>query len=119
MDGSVTSSVWTEVAEVNEALAQSAFDENRLFHENKTFDENGVDDASVHADLARVRTTLLRLTTASERLTGLLDALASHYDAPGRAEPPTMHVALDQAAAAAEDLATCAKAAAEATDDML
>jgi hypothetical protein len=106
MDGGVTSSVWTEVAEINEALAQSALDGKRM------------DLTTAQPDLARVRSTLLQLTTASERLTGLLDALASHYDAPGRAEPPTMHVALDQAAAAAEDLATCAKAAAEATDDM-
>jgi hypothetical protein len=109
MDGSVTSSVWAEVAEINEVLAQSA----------APFEGNRVDRASGYPDVARVRSTLLRLTTASERLTGLLDALASHYDLPGRAEPPTMHVALDQAAAAAEDLATCAKAAAEATDDML
>lgn len=108
MDGSGASSAWTEVAEINEVLVQSS----------ARFDETGADRASAYADLARVRATLLRLTTASERLTDLLDALASHYDAPGRAEPPTMHVALDQAAAAAEDLATCAKAAAEATDDV-
>jgi uncharacterized protein YceH (UPF0502 family) len=109
MDGSRASSVWTEVAEINEVLAQSS----------APFDENRADRVSAYADLARVRATLQGLTVASERLTDLLDALASHYDAPGRAEPPTMHVALDQAAAAAEDLATCAKAAAEATDDML
>jgi hypothetical protein len=108
MDGSGTTSRWTEVPEINEALAYTA----------ATLDACAVDADAVPVDLSWVRLTLLRLAGTSEKLTVLLDSLASHYDVPGRAEPPTMHVALDQAAAAAEDLAICARAAAEATDDV-
>jgi hypothetical protein len=107
MDGSTAASVWNEVAETNEVIAQAA----------TTFNSDAVETTSEQGDLDRAREALLVLTSASKKLARLLDALASHYDAPDMPEPPKVHVALDQAAAAADDLGTCAKAAARAIDD--
>lgn len=66
---------------------------------------------------ARRRETLWRVITASKQLARSLDALARQYDEPTAAEPSAVHVALDQAAAAAEDVATCAKVAVQALDE--
>jgi hypothetical protein len=107
MDGNTAASVWNEVAETNELIN----------HAVTVFDRDAVSGVAARDDLARVRETLVMLAVASEKLARMLDALAGYYDAPDMPEPPTMHVALDQAAAAAEDLGTCAKVAIETIDD--
>jgi hypothetical protein len=107
MDGSSTASVWNEVAEANKLITETV----------TVFDRDAIGGTVAQDDLIRVRETLLMLAAASEKLARLLDALAGRYDAPDMPEPPPMHVALDQAAAAAEDLGTCAKVAIEAIDD--
>ena len=64
--------------------------------------------------LYEARDALLVLTTAGDRLAKLLDALASYYDAPGMPQPTSAYVALEQAAAAAEDLGVSTRRAAQA-----
>ncbi|MGW0889473.1 hypothetical protein [Saccharopolyspora sp. NPDC002578] len=65
------------------------------------------------ADLS-ARDALLDVAVRGHRLALVLDGLAHRYATPGTARPNDAHVALDQAAAAAEDLGNCAKAAAAA-----
>lgn len=60
------------------------------------------------------RESLLDVTEIGRQLAALLDALAEEYDHPGIPEQRTVQVALDQAAAAAEDLSACVYRAAEA-----
>lgn len=69
------------------------------------------------SEITSARDALLDIAGRGHRLAHLLDSLAYRYAAPGRARPPDAHVALDQAAAAAEDLGNCAKAAAHAIED--
>lgn len=74
-------------------------------------------DALSTSDSESRRDTLRHVITTSKRLARSLDALARHYGEPTAAEPSAAYVALDQAAAAAEDVATCAKIAAQALDE--
>ncbi|MBB5158379.1 hypothetical protein [Saccharopolyspora phatthalungensis] len=67
-------------------------------------------------EVTAAREALLVVTAAGARLARQLDVLASAYESSNVAEPSTVHVALDQAAAAAEDLGNCAKVAAQAID---
>lgn len=60
------------------------------------------------------RDALLDVAVRGHRLALVLDGLAHRYATPGTARPSDAHVALDQAAAAAEDLGNCVKAAAAA-----
>ncbi|GAA3358922.1 hypothetical protein [Saccharopolyspora gregorii] len=60
------------------------------------------------------RDALLDVAVRGHRLALLLDGLARRYATPGTARPTDAHVALDQAAAAAEDLGNCVQAAAAA-----
>ncbi|MCX2730262.1 hypothetical protein OOZ19_08425 [Saccharopolyspora sp. NFXS83] len=69
--------------------------------------------ATEPADLS-ARDALLDVAVRGHRLALVLDGLAHRYATPGTARPSEAHVALDQAAAAAEDLGNCAKAAAAA-----
>ncbi|MBE9376305.1 hypothetical protein IQ251_17790 [Saccharopolyspora sp. HNM0983] len=66
------------------------------------------------ADRAAAREALLVLTSTAAALARQLDMLASAYASPGLAEDSEVHTALDQAAAAAEDLGTCTSVAAQA-----
>ncbi|GAB3291108.1 hypothetical protein [Parasphingorhabdus pacifica] len=65
----------------------------------------------------RVQRNLRAVTVSARKLARFLDALAQRYDSPNAAEPSDAQVALDQAAAAAEDLATCSKAAVRAIEE--
>lgn len=93
-----------QVAEAADIVAQEA----------KTFERTTA--AHTPDERAAAHEALLTLTAASGRLAQALDVLASEYAVPGRAEPSTAHIALDQAAAAAEDLSACTRLAARAID---
>ncbi|KAA5834389.1 hypothetical protein ABT337_11400 [Saccharopolyspora hirsuta] len=67
--------------------------------------------------IAEAREALLVITATSARLARQLDGLASACKQPNTTEPSAVHVALDQAAAAAEDLGNCTKVAAQAIYD--
>ncbi|MGW1675907.1 hypothetical protein [Saccharopolyspora sp. NPDC002376] len=67
--------------------------------------------------IAEAREALLVITATSARLARQLDGLASTFKQPNTAEPSAVHVALDQAAAAAEDLGNSTKVAAQAIYD--
>ncbi|MFR9729754.1 hypothetical protein ACL03H_11040 [Saccharopolyspora sp. MS10] len=56
-----------------------------------------------------VRDALLDVAVRGHRLAHALDDLALRYATPGTARPAAAHVALDQAAAAAEDLGNCVR----------
>ena len=74
--------------------------------------------ASPSADeVQEVQEDLREVTASAHRLAQFLDTLANRFDSTHPAEPSDAHVALDQAAAAAEDLATCSKAALLAIED--
>ncbi|RCW46174.1 hypothetical protein DFQ14_102477 [Halopolyspora algeriensis] len=60
------------------------------------------------------RDALLTVTEVGTKLAKLLDALATQYENPGVPEQRVAHLALDQAAAAAEDLGACTRRAAQA-----
>ncbi|MDR7299971.1 hypothetical protein [Haloactinomyces albus] len=60
------------------------------------------------------RDALLTVTEVGTKLAQLLDALAAQYENPGVPEQQLAHLALDQAAAAAEDLGVCSRMAAQA-----
>jgi hypothetical protein len=68
------------------------------------------------ADALRAREALLDLSAASARLARELDQLAADAHK-GGIVPTDSHVALDQAAAAAEDMGSCTRAAARAIAD--
>jgi hypothetical protein len=96
-----------QVTEAAEIVAQEA----------KTFERTGAShSARLPEDRITTHEALRTLTDASARLARALDALATEYDAPGLGDPSTVHVALDQAAAAAEDLGACTKLAARAIE---
>jgi len=63
------------------------------------------------------RDALLDVSVLGHRLARLLDGLSARYATPGRTRPPDAHVALDQAAAAAEDLGNSAQTAARAIEE--
>ncbi len=61
---------------------------------------------------------LLRtVTVIGERLATLLDGLAKRYENPGIPEQRSAHIAMDQAAAAADDLGECARRAVQTLRD--
>ncbi|GGI91282.1 hypothetical protein GCM10011581_30430 [Saccharopolyspora subtropica] len=68
-------------------------------------------------ELTTARDALRLLTAVGSRLARQLDTLANAYSTPNQAEPSAVHIALDQAAAAAEDLGNCTKVAAQAIED--
>lgn len=57
---------------------------------------------------------LISLTAVGSRLANLLDDIAAQFEHPGIPEQRATHIALDQAAAAADDLGACARRAADA-----
>lgn len=57
---------------------------------------------------------LLTVTEVGTKLANLLDALAAQYENPGVPEQRMVHLALAQAAAAAEDLGVSSRTAAQA-----
>lgn len=69
--------------------------------------------------LAARRDALLRVTAAGSHLARVLDTLANEYQSSSVERTPDVYVALDQAAAAAEDLASCTRLAASALADDL
>lgn len=76
--------------------------------------------APVTADgVAARREALLRVTAAASHLARVLDGLADEHRPSSVERTPDVLVALDQAAAAAEDLASCTRSAASAFDDEL
>lgn len=77
---------------------------------------HGMATSRVHA--ARARQALLDLSAASAQLARELDQLASDCDS-GLVEPSETHIALDQAAAAAEDMGNCTREAANTIEDEL
>lgn len=65
---------------------------------------------------AEAHEVLLRVTSAGRHLAALLDDLADQYGAIPQLEPTALSVALDQAAAAAADMAACTSFAARSLD---
>ncbi|QUH06128.1 hypothetical protein HUO13_21195 [Saccharopolyspora erythraea] len=68
-------------------------------------------------ELAAAQEALLLVTAAGNKLARQLDLLANRYSGAGLVQPSEVQVALDQAAAAAEDLGNCTKVAAQAIED--
>ncbi|CAM02812.1 hypothetical protein [Saccharopolyspora erythraea] len=68
-------------------------------------------------ELAAAQEALLVVTAAGNKLARQLDLLAHRYSGSGLVQPSEVQVALDQAAAAAEDLGNCTKVAAQAIED--
>ncbi|GAB2749153.1 hypothetical protein GCM10027174_24380 [Salinifilum aidingensis] len=101
-----SASDWHELHARAEALAQAS---HRL--ENRTAGELSA------AELAQVREALHSITGAGRSLSRQLDRLSQRCRPVGRTEPSDSQVALDQAAAAAEDLGACSNAAAQALQD--
>lgn len=100
-----TPSRWQDVNATAEVISQAG---GKL--------ERSAREARTPAEITAAREALLAVTAAGARLARQLDMLASRYATPNAAEPSAVHVALDQAAAAAEDLGNCAKVAAQAID---
>ncbi|PRW62736.1 hypothetical protein [Actinopolyspora mortivallis] len=71
--------------------------------------------AAAKHDLARE--VLRTVTVIGERLTDLVDGLAKHYEKPGVPEQRSAYLAMDQAAAAAEDLGECARRAIQTLEE--
>ncbi|MGW3469662.1 hypothetical protein ACWDKQ_14590 [Saccharopolyspora sp. NPDC000995] len=101
-----TSARWQDVNATAEVIAQTG---GKL--------EQSAREAGAPPEITAAREALLAVTAAGARLARQLDIMASSYETPNAAEPSAVHVALDQAAAAAEDLGNCAKVAAQAIDD--
>ncbi len=90
-----------------------ALDSARRAGESTGIPDARAEPAAESAELS-TRDALLDVAVRGHRLAVVLDGLAHRYATPGTAQPPDAHVALDQAAAAAEDLGNCVKAAAAA-----
>ena len=101
------SSRWHEVSATAEVIAQAG----------RRLERSSARLTTAPEELAAARDALLVVTAAGARLARQLDMLANEYDAPGLVEPSAVHIALDQAAAAAEDLGNCTKVAAQAIED--
>jgi prefoldin subunit 5 len=102
-----TPSRWQDVNATAEVIAQAG---QQLESSARSLDRTP-------AEITTARDALLAVTAAGARLARQLDVLASAYKTSNIAEPSAVHVALDQAAAAAEDLGNCTKVAAQAIDD--
>ncbi|QGK70082.1 hypothetical protein GIY23_11595 [Allosaccharopolyspora coralli] len=109
MDGTRVASAWQHITGAAEIIAQEARSVEALEPQRSRHPET--------EELEAARDALLALTSASHRLARLLDALAVEYARPGPV-PSASHVALDQAAAAAEDLGSCTRVAAHAIVDL-
>ncbi|MGW5641490.1 hypothetical protein ACWEV3_03535 [Saccharopolyspora sp. NPDC003752] len=103
---SETPSRWQDVGTTGEVISQAGRELERAARKGRAPGEP-----------AAAREALLAVTAAGARLARQLDMLAAAYKTPNPAEPSELHVALDQAAAAAEDLGNCAKVAAQAILD--
>lgn len=99
-------SAWHDVATAAEVIAQAAGTHERLAAADNVAEER-----------AEARDVLLRVTAAGKQLARVLDELADHYGVPAAAEPSAAYIALDQAAAAAEDMGACTTVAAQAIQD--
>src|SRR5690606_14176909 len=104
--GSSTTSRWHEVSATAEAIAQAGGQLETSARHIKSTEE-----------LATAQEALFAITRAGARLARQLDLLANEYESPSLSEPSAVYVALDQAAAAAEDLRNCTKVAAPAIED--
>lgn len=100
-------SSWQELEASAEALSQAS----------QQLERQAGSDMLSASDLAKVRTALQLVTASGKRLSRQLDDLARRCNAPHRAEPTDSQVALDQAAAAAEDLGNCTRVAAQALEE--
>ncbi|MEV6227607.1 hypothetical protein AB0L88_06925 [Saccharopolyspora shandongensis] len=101
-----TPSRWQDVGTTGEVISQAGRELEKAAREGRA-----------PGGTAAAREALLAVTAAGARLARQLDMLAAAYEAPNSAEPSELNVALDQAAAAAEDLGNCAKVAAQAIVD--
>ena len=104
-----SSSGWRELGATADAIARASEDVDRLVARTPGSPE----------ELAAAREALQVVTVAGNRLARQLDVLSNRYAAAGSAlvAPSEVHVALDQAAAAAEDLSHATRVAAQAIAD--
>lgn len=102
---------------MDEQRPESAWRELVMTEEGASTSARSTQVPGVPEDPEHVRDRLLEITSSAFSLARFLDGLASQYHRVGTARPSDVHVALDQAAAAAEDLATCTKAAVLALED--
>ncbi|MEV0699748.1 hypothetical protein AB0I53_17830 [Saccharopolyspora sp. NPDC050389] len=100
-----TPSRWQDVGTTAEVMSQASGELERTARKDLT-----------PAEITAAREALLAVTAAGARLARQLDMLASAYHSPHAGQPSEVNVALDQAAAAAEDLGNCAKVAAQAIE---
>lgn len=68
-------------------------------------------------EISAAQDALVGVAAAGRRLAKALDGLASQYERPHANRSSEVHIALDQAAAAAEDLANSTRVAAQALAD--
>ncbi|MHA6799413.1 hypothetical protein [Bounagaea algeriensis] len=101
-----STSDWHELHAHADALAQA----------NNRLESRGAGELSA-AELEQAREALHSIIGTGRSLSRQLDRLSQRCRPVGRTEPSDSQVALDQAAAAAEDLGTCAGAAAQALAD--
>lgn len=99
MDRTTGSPTWSVVAHDAGVLARAVETLNSGWH-----------DTSLDRQQA-AREMLESVTAIGTRLARVLDSLATQYEIPGVPEQHAVHIALDQAAAAAEDLGACARRA--------
>lgn len=99
MERTTGSPTWSVVAHDAGVLAKAVETLNAGWH-----------DTSPDTQYA-AREMLESVTAIGARLARLLDNLATQYEVPGVPEQHSVQVALDQAAAAAEDLGSCARRA--------
>lgn len=104
MDKHTSESEWPQLATASDEVERAARSAGEAEQEGTAVDERAKDD-------------LLAVNASARKLARQLDMLSQRYDSGNVLEPSDVHVALDQAAAAAEDLATCTKAAARAIED--
>ncbi len=102
-----SASGWYEVTDTADVIAQTA----------RTLDDTARTPVQSAEELAAAREALLIVTAAGKRLARLLDTLALHYETQNLEGQSAVHIALDQAAAAAEDLGNCTKVAAQAIEE--
>jgi hypothetical protein len=102
-----TPSRWRDVNASGEVIAQTG----------RKLERDARSPSSAPADIAAAREALLVIAAAGARLAHQLDALASTYESPNATEPSEVQIALDQAAAASEDLGNCARVAAQAIEE--
>ncbi|GAA4881158.1 MULTISPECIES: hypothetical protein [Saccharopolyspora] len=102
-----SSASWGDVGDTAESISRAG----------REIEQRARRRVSSAADKEAARQALLALTAAGARLARQLDTLAARYESTSVAEPSATQVALDQAAAAAEDLGLSTRVAAQAIEE--